>query len=136
MKIDLTNIDQIDFDKSALIPAIVQDSFSGVILMQGFMNKDALAKTLETTLVTFYSRSKERLWTKGESSRNVLNLDSIYTDCDRDSLLILANPQGPTCHLGTNSCFDVAAPQLAFLDKLNKVIAMLEKGSIFAPANG
>lgn len=122
MKIDLSNYQTIDFEKSDLIPAIVQDSATGVILMQGFMNQAALQQTLTDDKVTFFSRSKQRLWTKGESSQNYLHVNTIHTDCDRDSLLILATPDGPTCHLGTQSCFADAAPDFAFLGQLNRVI--------------
>ncbi|WP_440056421.1 bifunctional phosphoribosyl-AMP cyclohydrolase/phosphoribosyl-ATP diphosphatase HisIE (plasmid) [Pseudoalteromonas sp. T1lg65] len=123
MKITPENLEQVDFTKSELLPAIVQDINTGVVLMQGFMNRAALVSTFEKQLVTFYSRSKQRLWTKGETSNNVLVLKAVYTDCDRDSLLVFAEPKGPTCHLGTNSCFgDVAAPSLAFLGKLEQII--------------
>ncbi|KZN46286.1 bifunctional phosphoribosyl-AMP cyclohydrolase/phosphoribosyl-ATP diphosphatase HisIE [Pseudoalteromonas luteoviolacea] len=122
MKLTPDNISKVDFGKSELIPAIVQDYATGVILMQGFMNLEALQVTFEKKLVTFYSRSKSRLWTKGESSNNVLKLVEAHTDCDRDSILILANPAGPTCHLGTESCFKDAKPDLAFLGTLEKVI--------------
>ncbi|QSX38737.1 bifunctional phosphoribosyl-AMP cyclohydrolase/phosphoribosyl-ATP diphosphatase HisIE [Shewanella sedimentimangrovi] len=98
---------RIDWDKQqGMIPAIVQDHLSGTVLMLGYMDRDALAKTLETGLVTFYSRSKQRLWTKGESSGNGLKLVTIDCDCDNDTLLVQALPQGPTCHLGTTSCWD------------------------------
>lgn len=123
MKLDLSNISALDFDKSELIPAIVQDVQSGQILMQGFCNLAAVQTTLEIGKVTFYSRSKQRLWTKGESSENYLELVSMHTDCDQDSLLILAKPQGPTCHLGTQSCFGDASTDLSFLGTLNSVIA-------------
>lgn len=123
MKLDLSNISALDFDKSELIPAIVQDVQSGQILMQGFCNLTAVQTTLEIGKVTFYSRSKQRLWTKGESSENYLELVSMHTDCDQDSLLILAKPQGPTCHLGTQSCFGDASTDLSFLGTLNSVIA-------------
>jgi phosphoribosyl-ATP pyrophosphohydrolase/phosphoribosyl-AMP cyclohydrolase len=123
MKLDKNNIGKLDFKKSELIPAIVQDVATGQILMQGFCNFDAVQTTLEIGKVTFYSRSKNRLWTKGESSNNYLKLESMHTDCDYDSLLIFATPLGPTCHLGTQSCFDAAAPQLSFLGTLNRVIA-------------
>ncbi|MDK1287908.1 bifunctional phosphoribosyl-AMP cyclohydrolase/phosphoribosyl-ATP diphosphatase HisIE [Pseudoalteromonas umbrosa] len=122
MKLTPDNISEVDFGKSELIPAIVQDYATGVILMQGFMNLEALQVTFEKKLVTFYSRSKSRLWTKGESSNNVLKLVEAHTDCDKDSILILANPAGPTCHLGTESCFEDAKPDLAFLGTLEKVI--------------
>ncbi|ESP94393.1 MULTISPECIES: bifunctional phosphoribosyl-AMP cyclohydrolase/phosphoribosyl-ATP diphosphatase HisIE [Pseudoalteromonas] len=123
MKLTPENLSTVDFGKSELIPAIVQDYATGVILMQGFMNLEALQVTFEKKLVTFYSRSKSRLWTKGESSNNVLSLVEAHTDCDKDSILILATPAGPTCHLGTESCFEGAKPELAFLGTLEKVIS-------------
>ena len=123
MKIDFSNISQLDFSKSELMPAIVQDAHTGQILMQGFCNAEAVEKSLEIDKVTFYSRSKQRLWTKGESSENYLELVSVHTDCDQDSLLFMALPKGPTCHLGTQSCFGDASPELSFLGTLNKVIA-------------
>ena len=123
MQLTKDTLSQVDFAKSELIPAIVQDARSGVILMQGFMNQDALAATFDKQKVTFYSRSKERLWTKGETSENYLEVVSVHTDCDYDSLLVLANPLGPTCHLGTQSCFgDDAKPSLSFLAELERVI--------------
>ncbi|MCF2855990.1 bifunctional phosphoribosyl-AMP cyclohydrolase/phosphoribosyl-ATP diphosphatase HisIE [Pseudoalteromonas sp. SMS1] len=122
MQLTPSNLDAVDFEKAPLIPAIVQDYATGVILMQGFMNKAALETTFEKGLVTFYSRSKSRLWTKGESSNNVLTLVEAHTDCDYDSILLLATPAGPTCHLGTQSCFAGAQPELAFLGTLEKVI--------------
>lgn len=98
--------DVLAWDKQdGLLPAIVQDADSRQVLMLGYMSREALAKTVDTRQVTFFSRSKGRLWTKGESSGHVLSLVSIETDCDRDTLLVLARPQGPTCHLGTASCF-------------------------------
>ncbi|KZN69383.1 bifunctional phosphoribosyl-AMP cyclohydrolase/phosphoribosyl-ATP diphosphatase HisIE [Pseudoalteromonas luteoviolacea] len=123
MQLTPSNIDSVDFEKAELIPAIVQDYATGVILMQGFMNREALQTTFEKGLVTFYSRSKSRLWTKGESSNNVLTLVEAHTDCDFDSILLLATPAGPTCHLGTQSCFADAKPELAFLGTLEKVIS-------------
>ena len=123
MQLTKDTLSQVDFAKSELIPAIVQDARSGVILMQGFMNQDALAATFDKQKVTFYSRSKERLWTKGETSENYLEVVSVHTDCDYDSLLVLANPLGPICHLGTQSCFgDDAKPSLSFLAELEQVI--------------
>lgn len=92
------------------IPVIVQNYRSGVVLMQGFMNQEALSRTLEIGKVTFYSRTKQRLWTKGEESRHYLNLKAITADCDNDCLLIAADPIGPTCHRGTESCFDGHMP--------------------------
>jgi len=123
MLINKTNVQEIDFSKSELIPAIVQDKQTGIILMQGFMNLEALEKTLDCNMVTFYSRSKSRLWTKGESSDNYLIVKEVHTDCDYDSILILAEPKGPTCHLGTQSCFENAKPDLAFIAQLNQVIS-------------
>ena len=101
--------DALAWDKQGgLLPVVVQDAETYRVLMLGYMNRVALAKTLETRQVTFFSRSKGRLWTKGESSGHVLSLVSIETDCDADTLLVQARPQGPTCHLGTASCFPSA----------------------------
>lgn len=96
----------IDFKKGdGLVPVVVQDNNTLQVLMLGYMNEEAYQKTLESKLVTFYSRSKERLWTKGESSGNTLELVDVMIDCDQDTLLIKANPNGPTCHTGSMSCF-------------------------------
>ena len=97
----------IDFSKhpDGLVPAIVQDANTKCVLMLGYMNHEAITKTKETQQVTFFSRSKNRLWTKGEESGHYLNLQSIQLDCDQDCLLIQALPQGPTCHKGTDSCW-------------------------------
>jgi len=96
----------IDFDKcSGLVPAIIQDAKTKTVLMLGYMNKEALEKTQQTGLVTFYSRSRQCLWTKGETSGNCLHLVSIKSDCDGDTLLVQANPDGPTCHKGTDTCW-------------------------------
>ena len=110
----------LDWDKNAgLIPAIVQDASNGRVLMLGYMDRDALLATQTSGKVTFFSRSKQRLWTKGESSGNFLHLVSIQADCDEDSLLIQARPQGPTCHLQRASCFATAPGNfLADLDQL------------------
>ncbi|QYJ73754.1 bifunctional phosphoribosyl-AMP cyclohydrolase/phosphoribosyl-ATP diphosphatase HisIE [Shewanella sp. FJAT-52076] len=103
---DETLLNRLDWDKQdGLIPAIVQNHLSGKVLMQGYMDKAALEKTLQTGMVTFFSRSKQRLWTKGESSGHVLSLISIAADCDNDSLLVQVMPKGPTCHTGTESCW-------------------------------
>ncbi len=103
------DIDGLDWLKQDdLLPAIVQDADTHRVLMLGYMSREALARTLETRQVTFFSRSKGRLWTKGESSGHVLALVAIEADCDRDTLLVQARPQGPTCHLGTVSCFPSA----------------------------
>lgn len=97
---------QLDFSKlNGLIPAIIQDNTTNVVLMLGFMNEEALAKTEETGQVTFFSRSKNRLWTKGEESGNFLNVVSIAADCDNDTLLIKVNPVGPVCHTGDDTCW-------------------------------
>lgn len=99
---------QIDFSKysDGLVPAIVQDGSTSKVLMLGFMNKEALEKTRQINKVTFYSRSKQRLWTKGEESGNFLLLESITADCDNDTLLIKAKPLGPVCHTGADTCFN------------------------------
>ena len=99
------DIDNLNYDDKGLIPAIIQDSISFNVLMLGYMNKDSLKHTLETEEVTFFSRSKQRLWTKGETSGNKLLLKSIEFDCDKDALLIKADQLGPTCHLENYSCF-------------------------------
>lgn len=125
MQITAANIGQLAWQKmQGLLPCTVQDARSGQLLMQGYMNQEAIEHTLSTGLVTFYSRSKQRLWTKGESSKNTLNLVDISADCDLDSILVLAHANGPTCHNGTTSCWDDAAlPSLSFLSQLEDVIA-------------
>ncbi|MEN2282271.1 bifunctional phosphoribosyl-AMP cyclohydrolase/phosphoribosyl-ATP diphosphatase HisIE [Algoriphagus sp. SE2] len=114
----------IDFKKmDGLVPAIVQDAVSGKVLMQGYMNEEALEKTKETKMVTFYSRSKNRLWTKGETSGNFMELVSIAIDCDGDSILVRANPRGPVCHTGSDTCFDeVNTSKTGFIDQLRAII--------------
>jgi phosphoribosyl-ATP pyrophosphohydrolase/phosphoribosyl-AMP cyclohydrolase len=115
---------QLDWVKTdGMMPAIVQHAVSGEVLMHGYMNQQALDKTLATGKVTFWSRTKQRLWTKGESSEHFLNVVSITPDCDNDTLLVLANPVGPTCHLGTSSCFSPAASDWTFLYQLEQVLA-------------
>lgn len=116
---------RLDWEKSeGMIPAIVQHVYTGEILMQGYMTREALEKTIETGHVTFFSRSKGRLWTKGETSGHVLQLRAITTDCDNDSLLVAADPIGPTCHRGCPSCFDEhPALPLAFLAELEQILA-------------
>jgi phosphoribosyl-ATP pyrophosphohydrolase/phosphoribosyl-AMP cyclohydrolase len=99
------DIDNLSYDNRGLIPAIIQDSISFNVLMLGYMNKDSLQHTLKTEEVTFFSRSKQRLWTKGETSGNKLLLKSIEFDCDKDALLVKAEQLGPTCHLENYSCF-------------------------------
>ncbi|RZQ53972.1 bifunctional phosphoribosyl-AMP cyclohydrolase/phosphoribosyl-ATP diphosphatase [Pseudoalteromonas phenolica] len=122
MQLTKENLSKLDFKKSDMLPAIIQDAATGQILMQGFMDQAAIEMTFDKGLVTFYSRSKQRLWTKGETSENYLELVSAYTDCDFDSILVFASPKGPTCHLGTTSCFGDAKPNLAFLAELENVI--------------
>lgn len=116
--LDVDAIDALDWDKQGgLLPAIVQDAATLRVLMLGYMNREALQATLEGGAVTFFSRSKGRLWTKGESSGHVLRLVSVRTDCDSDALLVLAHPQGPTCHLQRASCFpDAPGDGLAELE--------------------
>jgi len=118
----------LDWDKmNGLVPAIVQDAASGAVLMLGYMNREALAATEATGRVTFWSRSKARLWIKGESSGHFLEVRSISADCDQDTLLILAQPSGPVCHLGTATCWGQDAPRsrvqdLAFLGTLEQIV--------------
>jgi len=99
------NIPPLKFDQNGLIAAIVQDTDTKQVLMLGWMNQEAIQKTNETGLVTFWSRSRQKLWTKGESSKNFLFVKKMYIDCDQDAILILASPAGPTCHTGNTSCF-------------------------------
>ena len=115
----------IDFAKytDGLVPAIIQDEITGKVLMLGFMDNEALLKTQELKKVTFYSRSKNRLWTKGEESGNFLLLKSITVDCDNDTLLIKVNPVGPVCHTGADTCFNEKNEANDFLFKLEKIIA-------------
>jgi phosphoribosyl-ATP pyrophosphohydrolase/phosphoribosyl-AMP cyclohydrolase len=112
----------IDFKKSGgLVPAIVQDALTMQVLMLGYMNQEALDKTIAEGKVTFFSRSKQRLWTKGEESGHFLFVDEILTDCDNDTILVKAFPQGPTCHTGSYSCFGSKLPK-GFLYELENVI--------------
>ncbi|MBF7993297.1 bifunctional phosphoribosyl-AMP cyclohydrolase/phosphoribosyl-ATP diphosphatase HisIE [Rahnella laticis] len=117
-------ISQLDWEKvDNLIPAIIQHAVSGEVLMLGYMNQEALSVTQSSGKVTFYSRTKERLWTKGETSENYLNVVSITPDCDNDTLLVLVSPVGPTCHKGNNSCFHPAETDWAFLYQLEELLA-------------
>jgi phosphoribosyl-ATP pyrophosphohydrolase/phosphoribosyl-AMP cyclohydrolase len=122
-----TDFNRLDWAKGdGLLPAIVQHWRSGEVLMLGYMNAEALAQTQASGKVTFYSRSRQRLWTKGESSGHVLVMKSIRIDCDADTLLVQAEPHGPTCHLGTSSCFGDSAevrPPLGFLAELDALVA-------------
>jgi len=130
----------IDFNKNndGLIPAIIQDGQTKNVLMLGYMNEEALKKTYETKLVTFYSRTKQRLWIKGEESGNYLNVLNIKLDCDMDTLLILVNPVGPTCHKGSDTCWNMDNTQeFGFLSQLENIIKdrkdnVLEKDSYVA----
>lgn len=121
---------QLDWVKTDnLLPVIVQHAVSGEVLMLGYMNQEALAVTEQSGKVTFFSRTKQRLWTKGESSGHFLNVVSITPDCDNDTLLILANPIGPTCHLGNNSCFHPANSDWGFLYQLEQLLASRKTAS-------
>lgn len=114
-----------DFNKNTngLLPAIIQDAQTKNVLMLGYMNQESLDKTLAIKKVTFYSRSKKRLWTKGEKSGNFLEMVDIQLDCDQDTFLILANPKGPTCHKGTDTCWnDKNKTNFGFLNQLEEVI--------------
>jgi phosphoribosyl-ATP pyrophosphohydrolase/phosphoribosyl-AMP cyclohydrolase len=131
------DIDELAWKKmDGLLPAIVQDAFDGRVLMQAFMNREALKQSLDTGRVTFWSRSREVLWTKGETSGNTLDLITVHGDCDLDCLLVLAKPNGPTCHRDTDSCFDcdtATIPDLAFLASLERLVSkratLLPQGS-------
>lgn len=121
----IDNLDSIDFSKSedGLIPAIIQDNATLQVLMLGYMNKEAIEETLVSKKVTFYSRSKARLWVKGETSENYLLLEDIFIDCDNDTILVMTTPCGPTCHTGSISCFtSQKTPGLSHLGLLDKVI--------------
>lgn len=116
---------KIDFNKNTgeLVPAVIQDSETKIVLMLGYMNEEAYVKTLETKKVTFFSRSKNRLWTKGEESGNFLNLIDINIDCDNDTFLIKVKPEGPTCHTGSDTCWQENNNQeYGFVSKLEQTI--------------
>lgn len=119
----MIDISKLNFKKlNGLIPAIVVDHSTDKILMLGFMNEEALRKTIELNKVTFFSRSKNRLWTKGETSGNFLLTKNIFSDCDDDSIIVYAEPQGPTCHSGNYSCFEIENDEINFLGRLNDLI--------------
>ena len=126
MDTDAQIIMNIDFSKSpdGLIPAIIQDNTTGKVLMLGYMNQEALDKTQKEGKVTFFSRSKKRLWTKGEESGNFLNVVSMASDCDDDTLLIKCNPVGPTCHTGADTCWNESnqSDDILFLKQLQDFI--------------
>jgi len=128
------NPDTLRFDSDGLIPGIVQDR-AGTVRMVAWLNREALRLTLETGFVTFWSRSRQALWTKGESSGNRLKLIQIRPDCDADALLILADPEGPSCHRGTESCFD-AEPWPASLPWLGRLEALLKSRKAAASLDG
>jgi len=125
VKVTRENLDQLAWDKQqGLIPAIIQDAITGVLLMQAYMNQEALIKTLETGRVTFFSRTRQCLWEKGETSGNTLHFKEIVSDCDGDSLMVLATPTGPVCHTGAATCWEEGPqPGLTFLSELEGVIA-------------
>jgi phosphoribosyl-ATP pyrophosphohydrolase/phosphoribosyl-AMP cyclohydrolase len=128
MKVDFASLEQLDFAKGdGLMPAVVQHAGTGSVLMLGYMNRQALRETLDRRRVVFFSRSKQRLWEKGETSGHFLELAEICADCDRDTLLLTAWPRGPVCHLGTKTCFGdeplTSAERLSFLGSLEGVIA-------------
>lgn len=118
------NTKQPEFNKyhDGLMPAIIQDANTKQVLMLGFMNEESFQKTMQTKLITFFSRSKNRLWTKGEESKNYLKLISFQIDCDNDTLLFQVNPAGPVCHTGSDTCFGNFKDNFGFIYKLEKVI--------------
>ena len=117
------NIDKLKLDSNGLLPAIIQDYKTLDVLMLGYMNAESIKRTKETGYVTFYSRSQQKLWTKGETSGNKLILKKIFIDCDNDTILIFADPMGPTCHKGPVTCFnDKNISNINFLSKLEKII--------------
>ncbi|MCH2042630.1 MAG: bifunctional phosphoribosyl-AMP cyclohydrolase/phosphoribosyl-ATP diphosphatase HisIE [Saprospiraceae bacterium] len=123
----MIDINSVNFKKvQGLLPVVVQSNENQVVLMLGYMNKEALEKTIQEKRVTFYSRTKQRLWTKGETSGNFLEVVNMYLDCDQDTLLILVNPKGNTCHKGRPSCFnyqlDAKSDKQLFLEELEAVI--------------
>ena len=115
-------------NKDGLIPVIIQDSISMTVLMLGYMNDEAIRKTKKTGNVTFYSRTKKRLWTKGEESGNFLRLVNMKVDCDNDTILIYVKPEGPTCHLGTDSCWgEKNLSKFGYISQLEEIIAERKK---------
>jgi phosphoribosyl-ATP pyrophosphohydrolase/phosphoribosyl-AMP cyclohydrolase len=120
----VSEIGELAWEKmGGLIPALVQDRASGEVLMLAYVNAEALTVTLATGLATFHSRSKQRLWQKGETSGNRLKLHGVFTDCDGDALLLLVDPEGPVCHLGTRSCFEADLAGPGWLAQLSAIIA-------------
>ena len=124
------DLDGLAWDKmDGLLPTVVQDARSGLVLMLGYMNREALTATMESGFVTFYSRSKQRLWQKGETSGNRLRLIEARADCDDDALALLADPEGPTCHTGTQSCFAYKVAGAGWLGELSRIIASRAEAS-------
>jgi phosphoribosyl-AMP cyclohydrolase / phosphoribosyl-ATP pyrophosphohydrolase len=124
----VSSLKELDWDKGdGLLPAVIQDAQNGRVLMLGYMNAESLRLTLSSRRVVFFSRTRNELWTKGETTGNFLDVVQVSTDCDNDTILVLANPVGPTCHKGTVSCFaearETAAGKLAFLASLEQTIA-------------
>ena len=118
----MMDIEKLKFDEKGLIPAIVQDANTGVVLMQAYMNSESLEETLKSGKVCFFSRSRQKLWTKGEESGNFLSLKTILADCDNDSLLVKAVPAGPTCHTGTDTCWGEVNREADFLFFLQRYL--------------
>jgi phosphoribosyl-ATP pyrophosphohydrolase/phosphoribosyl-AMP cyclohydrolase len=128
----MINVSEIDFDKSPdkLVPAIIQDYETKNVLMLGYMNKEAVEKTISTQKVCFFSRTKARLWTKGEESGNFLNLKDLILDCDKDTLLVQAKPEGPTCHKGSDTCWNQNnKTKYGFLSELENIIGQRQATS-------
>jgi phosphoribosyl-ATP pyrophosphohydrolase/phosphoribosyl-AMP cyclohydrolase len=118
------DIGELDWEKTGgLIPAVVQNRLTGEVLMLAYMNRDALSATLATGYATFFSRSKQRLWQKGETSGNRIKVAGVFTDCDADTLLVVADPEGPACHLGTRSCFEAGLTGPGWLAQLSAIVA-------------
>lgn len=121
------------FDGQGLIPAVIQNALTGKVLMLGYMNEEALSKTQEEGVVWFYSRSRSRLWKKGETSGNELEVVSLAEDCDGDALLILARPKGPTCHTGTESCFESPGVQSVIGTGVSKLVGVIDSRYLNRP---
>lgn len=125
----MIDIEKLKFDEKGLIPAIVQDANTGVLLMQAYMNRESLDETLKSGKVCFFSRSRQKLWTKGEESGNFLHLKTILADCDNDSLLVKAVPAGPTCHTGTDTCWGEVNREADFLFFLQRYLQKRKEDS-------
>lgn len=125
----MIDIEKLKFDEKGLIPAIVQDANTGMVLMQAYMNRESLEETLKSGKVCFFSRSRQKLWTKGEESGNFLHLKTILADCDNDSLLVKAVPAGPTCHTGTDTCWGEVNREADFLFFLQRYLQKRKEDS-------